>query len=260
VFSSNKFIVFGVPPLERMPFYANTELAASREDAANDLNGQLTKEVEKMNKHLQSLELDLVDVHRLIDDIVEQPEVFNIKNAREAYWDACQGQCTDDIDAYVWWDKTHLTGGVHRLIANSILMAGSLAPETFLDDQKVDINALLNDPNSHYKSPVYLAKKNTGEINRIINKMNAEKLAKEQNNGSQGSSLENASGKHANPDRASKTFIYFGITATIIVCIGFVLFVKSKRRGNQLAALSGLLKNKPERGRFMPLRNMDSEV
>jgi hypothetical protein len=256
VFSSNKFIVFGVPPLEHMPFYANTELAPSREQAANDLNEQLTKEVEKMNKHLQLLELDLVDVHRLIDDIVEHPELFNIKNAREAYWDACQGQCTDDMDAYVWWDKTHLTGGVHRLIANSILMAGSLAPATVLGDE-VDVNALLEDPNSHYKSPVYLAKKNTGEINKIINKMNADKLAKDQDNIS---SQDNMSGKHPNPDRASKTFIYFGITATVIVCIGFVLFVKSKRRGNQLAALSGLLQNKPERGRFMPLRNMDSEV
>lgn len=252
-------MVFGVPPLEHMPFYARTELAPSREKAANDLNEQLTREVEKMNKHLQSLELDLVDIHKLIDDIVKQPDVFNIKNTREAYWDVCQGQCSDDMDDYVWWDEIHLTGGVHRLIANSILLAGSLAPETFLADD-VDVNALLNEPNSRYKSPVYLPKKNTGEIKRIINRMNEDKQRKEQNNDSQGSSLENATGKHTNPDRASKTFIYFGITATVVVCIGFILFVKSKRRGNQLAALSGLLKNKPERGRFMPLRNMDPEV
>ncbi|KAI8645876.1 hypothetical protein BD408DRAFT_400034 [Parasitella parasitica] len=263
IFSSNKFIVMGIPPLERMPFYANTKLAASREKAANQLDELLTKEVEKMNKHLQSLELDLVDIHKMLDDIVEHPAMFEIINAKEPYWDACQGQCSDEIDSYVWWDKTHLTGGVHRLIANSILMAGSLAPETYLSDV-VDVNQLLQEPHSPYKSPIYKPKRNTGEINRIIKKLNDEK-AQEQNQQEEQQEeqqLHDLVGGDDRPQAASGTtthFVYFGLTATVIVSIAFLLFVRTKRRRNHLAALSGLLKSSNDRGRFMPLRNIDPE-
>lgn len=248
-----------------MPFYANTELASSRETAANKLNDQLTKEVEKMNKHLQSLELDLVDIHKMLDDIVDHPAMFEIINAKESYWDACQGQCTDEIDSYVWWDKTHLTGGVHRLIANSILMAGSLAPETYLSDT-VDVNQLLQEPHSPFKSPIYKPKRNTGEIDKIIKKLNDEKQ-QEQNKQEQQHKddiLDDDRPQKSNTTTPSTTnhFIYFGISATIIVSIAFLLFIKTKRRTrNHLAALSGLLKsNTTDRGRFMPLRNMDSET
>ncbi|GAN10432.1 GDSL lipase/acylhydrolase [Mucor ambiguus] len=266
IYASNKFIVFGVPPLERMPFYANTDLASSRETAANQLNEQLTKEVEKMNKHLQSLELDLVDIHKMLDDIVDHPSMFEIINARDPYWDACQGQCTDKVDAYVWWDKTHLTGGVHRLIANSILMAGSLAPETYLSDE-VDVNQLLQEPHSPYKSPTYKPKRNTGEIDRVIRKLNEEK-EKEQHQHQQEDDLLNGQDGQQSPESSSSAaattpthrFVYFGASATIIVSVAFLLFIKTKRRRrNHLAALSGLLKSNTDRGRFMPLRNMDSE-
>lgn len=255
--------MFGVPPLERMPFYANTDLAASRETAANQLNEQLTKEVEKMNKHLQSLELDLVDIHKMLDDIVDHPSMFQIVNAKDPYWDACQGQCIEEIDAYVWWDKTHLTGGVHRLIANSILMAGSLAPETYLSD-KVDVNQLLQAPHSPYKSPTYKPKRNTGEIDRIIKKLNEEK-EKEQNQQQHQDNLldddrDGQQQQQQQPSTPTHHFVYFGVSATIIVSIAFLLFIKTKRRRrNHLAALSGLLKSNTDRGRFMPLRNMDSD-
>ncbi|CEP08360.1 hypothetical protein [Parasitella parasitica] len=261
IFSANKFIVMGIPPLERMPFYANTKLASSRGKAANHLDELLTKEVEKMNKHLQSLELDLVDVHKMLDDIVQHPAMFEIANAKDSYWDVCQGQCSDDIDSYVWWDRTHLTGGVHRLIANSILMAGSLAPETYLSDA-VDVNYLLQEPHSPYKSPIYKPKRNTGKIIRIIQKLNDEK-AQEQNQKEEQQEeqqLRDLMGDDRPKTSGTTThFVYFGLSATVIVSIAFLLFVRTKRRRNHLAALSGLLKSNNDRGRFMPLRNMDSE-
>lgn len=240
-----------------MPYYANTEEAESREKAANHLNEYLKKDVEKMNKHSQHLELDFVDIHRLLDDIVENPELFGLKNAHDSYWDACQGLCADDIDSYVWWDKTHLTGGVHRLIANSILTAGSLASETYLEDS-VNVQQLINQTTyTKYKSPKYKGTKNTGEINRIIEKLKQEKKekAKEKELNEVEEMVEEVVA-----EKKSK-LIYFGMTCTVVGCIGFFLILKNKRRGSHLAALSGLLKNnKPDRGRFMPLRNMDSEV
>lgn len=261
IFSANKFIVFGVPPIESMPFYRDSNVAASRERAANRLNELLTKEVEKMNKHLQLLELDIVDVHNLLDDIIENPEMFELKNAVDPYWEACQGKCSDDIDTYVWWDKTHLTGGIHRLFANSILLAGSLAPETYLEDATI-VNKLLSEPNSRFKSPIYKSKKNTGEIDRIIAKMNEDKKFKDSDNlNNIGNEETKEESNQKTTDRLSSTFMFFGITGTVIVSIGFFLFFKSRRRRNHLSALSGLLKNKPDnRGRFVPLRNMDSEV
>ncbi|KAI9487226.1 MAG: GDSL-like Lipase/Acylhydrolase-domain-containing protein [Benjaminiella poitrasii] len=252
VFSSNKFIVFGVPPVERMPYYADTTLAASRKKAANQLNGQLTKEVERMNKHLKSLELDLVDIHKLIDDIVDQPEVFDIKNSKDPYWDACEGQCSDSMDSYVWWDKTHLTGGIHYLIANSILMAGSLAPATYLD-HTVNVNQLIHQPHSRYMSPIYKAQKNTGEIDRVIKRITDEKKEGAEHQQQHQQQKSHQSSAEQTP---SKVYIYFGISATCIVSLGFILFAKRRRRRNHLAALTSLLNN-PERGRFMPLRNMD---
>lgn len=244
-----------------MPFYRDSNVAASRERAANRLNELLTKEVEKMNKHLQLLELDIVDVHNLLDDIIENPEMFELKNAVDPYWEACQGKCSDDIDTYVWWDKTHLTGGIHRLFANSILLAGSLAPETYLEDATI-VNKLLSEPNSRFKSPIYKSKKNTGEIDRIIAKMNEDKKFKDSDNlNNIGNEETKEESNQKTTDRLSSTFMFFGITGTVIVSIGFFLFFKSRRRRNHLSALSGLLKNKPDnRGRFVPLRNMDSEV
>ncbi|KAI7873210.1 uncharacterized protein EV154DRAFT_431105 [Mucor mucedo] len=170
-----------------------------------------------MNKHSQHLELDRVDIHKLLDDIVDSPELFGLKNAHDSYWDTCQGLCADDIDSYVWWDKTHLTGGVHRLIANSILKAGSLAPETYLEDS-VNVQELINQTtHTKFKSPKYKGAKSTGEINRIIEKLKQEKKEKAKEN--------------------------------------------EAEEIEEMTALSGLLKNnKPDRGRFMPLRNMDSEV
>lgn len=246
-----------------MPYYANTtNLTESREErAANQLNELLTKEVEKMNKHSQHLELDLVDVHKLLDDIVDNPELFGLKNANDSYWDTCQGKCTEPIDSYVWWDKTHLTGGVHRLIANSILMAGSLATETYLDDA-LDIPKLLAEvPHSIYQSPVYKPQKSTGEIEKVIERLKQEKEEDTDTTLPKDQVPENipSSVQKEQKNTSTKSYLYFGITATLIVSIAFILFIKTKRRGNHLAALSGLI-HKPDssRGRFLPLHNMDS--
>ncbi|KAI8876573.1 carbohydrate esterase family 16 protein, partial [Backusella circina FSU 941] len=251
VFSTNKFIVFGVPPLERMPFYAGSYLESSRETAANQLNEYLTKDTEKMNKHLQSLELDLVDIHKLLDDISDTPDNFGIKNAIEPYWDACQGKCTDDIDSYVWWDKTHLTGGIHRLVSSSILLAGSHAPATELGPSE-DVVLALEEKDSPYRSPIYKAKKNTGELARVAAKLDTEKKAASEE-------VEEKELGSEEEGRPSRNYLVFGIFATGAVCIGFVLFSKSRKRGSNLSALSSLVKNK-NRGQFVPLRNMDSEV
>ncbi|OBZ85084.1 Thermolabile hemolysin [Choanephora cucurbitarum] len=252
-FSHTKFIVFNVPPMEYMPLYAHTEKAEKKKEAVIQLNEMLRKDIEKMNKHLQAIELDLVDVHKLIQDIVDKPGLFGIQNPQDAYWDHCQGQCADPIDSYVWWDKTHLTGGIHRLIANSILMSGSLAKETYLDDQ-LNVQQLLNQPHSIYRSPIFKAHQATGLMDRLIAEMNQKQHSTNQGSGSDLSQDEiSSSSSHSQ-------LAYLAIAGVAVVGLA-AFIVKKKNKTGQLAALSGLIhKNNQDRGRFMPLRNLDSEV
>ncbi|KAI8973701.1 GDSL-like Lipase/Acylhydrolase-domain-containing protein [Mycotypha africana] len=289
LFGANKFIVFGIPPFEKMPYFSpntNTNSSSSSnksssdpknkeamERAAHQLDELLARHVEKMNKHLQYLELDLVDVHKLIDDIVSQPAIFDLKNAHDAYWEICQGQCQDDVNSYVWWDSMHLTGGIHRLIANSILMAGSLAPETYLPDD-IDVEAYLyKEGNVQYKSPKFKAAKNTGEIERAIHKLNEDKLSEAMNHivseqeeilsseHNNDEAPESAADRSRNHHIVEFSHIYLMMGGLIFISIGFLLFLrKTRRRGAaKMNALSSLLK-KNHKALFRPLRNMDNEV
>ncbi|KAI9244480.1 hypothetical protein BDA99DRAFT_416245, partial [Phascolomyces articulosus] len=112
-----------------------------------------------------------VDVHNLLSDIASDPPIFGFSDATHAYLDACQGACQEDIDEFVWWDRTHLTGGAHRAIANSILLAGSYAQSTSVDISLTNVQKLLEEPKSHYRSPVYIPPPNTGLIDQIVQEM-----------------------------------------------------------------------------------------
>ncbi|KAI7850520.1 hypothetical protein BDC45DRAFT_572766 [Circinella umbellata] len=174
VFHANRIMVFNVPPLERMPFFADNAIHTDKEawgQAAEELNRMLQDDVVKLNKHHHALELDLVDVHSLLSDIAADPSIFGFVDASSAYLDACQGACQEEIDEFVWWDRTHLTGGAHRVIANSILLAGSYAQSTSVDISLTNVQKLLDDPKSPYRSPVYIPPPNTGLIDQIVQEM-----------------------------------------------------------------------------------------
>lgn len=94
-----------------MPYFAGSDMEDTRSNIVSKFNELLSKDVVSLNKHHRALEMDLVDVNALISDMVGNPGDFGFKNASGAYWDVCQGQCTDDMDTYVWWDSIHLTGG-----------------------------------------------------------------------------------------------------------------------------------------------------
>lgn len=115
VFRAKRIIVFNVPPLERMPFFADNDDEPTKEKwgmAAREVNRLLQRSVTSLNKHHHALELDLVDVHSLLNDILDNPKVFGFVNAVSPYLDdntCCRRN--NNIDEYVWWDRTHWTGG-----------------------------------------------------------------------------------------------------------------------------------------------------
>lgn len=161
-------MLFNIPPMEYMPYFRDTAMAESRKEAVNQLNTLLKQQVMELNKQYPTLKLDLVDVHTLISDMTKDSEKFGIKNTNNAYWDDCdEGKCGDNgIDEYIWWDRTHLTGGVHHTIGNSILNSGSYAISTSVN--KVKVEKLLLAQESNIRSPIYRAQPNTGLMQNLM--------------------------------------------------------------------------------------------
>ncbi|KAI9027347.1 hypothetical protein CLU79DRAFT_717365 [Phycomyces nitens] len=256
VFGANRMIVLSVPPLELLPYFQDQDLKKKWGDASREFNRLLEKDSILLNQHHSALELDIIHVHTLLRDIVQNPASFGFNNAKDSYWDTCQGQCKDKIDSYVWWDKTELTGGAHRAIANSILLSGSLEPSTFLEES-VDVNTLLTKKGSIYRSPIYEPKTNTGLIEKVMKDIMKDKEDSEASE----PLVEDEDNEEDEYDGGySINHIYLFVIIIAFVCIGFVYFAKAKRSGN-LSALSGLIGNRNQgRGRFIPLRNIETQA
>lgn len=112
LFKANQIMLINLPPMEYMPYFMNTMMAPSRGRAVKMVNEGLKYQVLDLNKKYGTLELDLIDMHSLLSDMVNDPDTFGITNTNRAYWDDCQEKCQDlGMDDYIWWDRTHLTGG-----------------------------------------------------------------------------------------------------------------------------------------------------
>ena len=110
------------------------------------------------------------------------------------------------------------------------------------------------DKNKKFQSAQYLPQANTGLIEKVIKEiMDAKATEKpepiESDNQSDDSDVD---------DDGSFSHIYFVVMVTILVCIGFVFFARRQKGPSGLAALSGLLKTNNSRGRFTPLRDLET--
>ncbi|KAI9305100.1 GDSL-like Lipase/Acylhydrolase-domain-containing protein, partial [Cunninghamella echinulata] len=171
VFGTNRFILFTLAPMDKMPYFSKDESESEkRKEAVDTFNQLLHEKFLNLVKYHNTLELDLVDVHDLLVDMIDSPAEFGFSEGDQAYWDACQGKCLDAIDDYIWWDKLHLTGGAHRAITTSILMSNSLEPSVTLPSSTT-IHDLLNQPDSQFKSPIYEASYHTGLIDKVLKKL-----------------------------------------------------------------------------------------
>ncbi|KAL1932510.1 hypothetical protein VTP01DRAFT_8188 [Rhizomucor pusillus] len=162
-FHGRKVMVFNVPPLQRMPFFAGSDGTEKWQNAAETLNEMICQDVTKLNEQYTDLKLDLVDVYGLLNDVAADPENFGFKDAETAYLDSPPR--SSQADNYVWWDRTHLTSAAHRTIANQILNAGSFSEATRVPD---NVQTILSDPRSRYRSPHYpYPPSNTGLVDEL---------------------------------------------------------------------------------------------
>ncbi|KAI8333468.1 GDSL-like Lipase/Acylhydrolase-domain-containing protein [Chlamydoabsidia padenii] len=267
VFETNRFLMFTLAPMENMPYFNNDKTTTMKQQykkAVDTFNEQLHKKVFNLVGHHQTLELDLVDAHDLLKDMINAPTDFGFKDnsQQQSFWDACQGQCNDSVDEYIWWDKTHLTGGAHRVIANSILISDSLEPSVLLPPADT-VDKWIQTHGSRFQSPQYKPHYNTGLINKIIKTLDDAAAAKEEADQHIGKEdLDNTVVLDDNEEDHWIRPLYFGALLTVSLCIGFVIYNKRSKRhgGGNLAALSGLVRNRNSngRGQFTPLRNLDT--
>ncbi|ORZ01107.1 GDSL-like Lipase/Acylhydrolase-domain-containing protein [Syncephalastrum racemosum] len=250
IFGAQRIMVFNVPPLERMPFFANHERVMEWAAAAHELNTLLQRDVIQLNKHHRGLQLDLMDIHSLLNDVVENPTLFGFENATLAYLDACRnGACKSAMDQYVWWDRTHLTGGAHRVIANSVLLAGSYVPSTSLDTPYIDVEALLEKPDSQYRSPVYISPPNTGLLDDLVHAWET-------------ATVTPLFAPALEVDAGFQWSAAFSLVATLLfLCVIVLIWLRRRHDNQQKRMRIGLLGNEQKRRRtFSPFLNKSAPL
>ncbi|ORZ25124.1 hypothetical protein BCR42DRAFT_399424 [Absidia repens] len=246
IFKASQVMLINLPPMEYMPYYnKDPVLVASRKEAVDTVNSDLKKKVADISKRFGMLKLDLVDMHSILSGMVQNPAKYGLVNTDDAFWDDCQGSCKElKLDDYLWWDQTHLTGGVHHSIGNSILQAGTFAPSTSVTEIKVE--RLLMATISNIRSPVYRANPNTGILQQMTNE--TELFATHHNDNPPITNTTNANNKN-DGDMSSKKDQIVSIdwlsSALIIIstlmALGGLLWWKKQRNDN--GAHHQLLKN-----------------
>ncbi|KAI9025804.1 hypothetical protein CLU79DRAFT_743168 [Phycomyces nitens] len=117
---TSRILLFGLPPLEYSPYYANSVHKSKVKQRVSEFNVGLEDAVNDWTSDTK-LNIAFVDNSGLFSYVLGDPEGYNVENVEEAYWETCQGRCTDPIDSYLWWDELHMTGAGHRAIAESII-------------------------------------------------------------------------------------------------------------------------------------------
>lgn len=117
---NSKVIVMGVPALEFSP-YAMTHKSATNNLKQNIIDFNVALEEEVLDWHETSNNnVQFFDTYLVFSDLLGDPSIANIDNVDNAYWDHCQGKCSEKMDTYLWWDTVHVTGAGHKAISNTI--------------------------------------------------------------------------------------------------------------------------------------------
>lgn len=146
-----------------------------------------------------------------------------------------------------------LDSGAHRAIANDILLSGSLEPAVSLKSPSEVEELIASD--DRFRSPKYSPQFSTGAVEKAVQEAVASKAAETST-----SSPEDWSEETDKEDNTSSGRIYFALMIIALFCIAFVWFTRRKSRKSNLFALSNLVKSSNSRGRFVPLRTVETSA
>ncbi|KAI8883760.1 carbohydrate esterase family 16 protein [Backusella circina FSU 941] len=254
IFSSNRVLLLNVPPLEYMPYFADSELALNYSMATTSLNKLLSKEVANLNKHHHGLEMDFVDIHTLIADLFVNPTVFGYKNSISPYLDDCSEEfCSGMTNKYVWWDKTHFTTAFHRTIANSILEAESYMPRASVGNISYAKEVIFAS-GSPYKSKKYIVEPSEGLVEAAIKEIDSKTAANAVTAASSNEKSDLNNMESLKPSYFSKN--HFGLLCFIAILLGMILWIRSPRAAG-IQKITLLFQNR-DRGKFLPIRSEQS--
>ncbi|KAL0074452.1 carbohydrate esterase family 16 protein [Phycomyces blakesleeanus] len=126
---TSRILLFGLPPLEYSPYYSNSTHKSKVKQRVSEFNVGLEDAVNDWTSETQ-LNIAFVDNSGLFSYVLGDPEGYNVENVEEAYWETCQGRCSDPIDSYLWWDQLHMTGAGHRAMAENIISSNPFSLPT----------------------------------------------------------------------------------------------------------------------------------
>ncbi|EIE79032.1 hypothetical protein G6F46_005614 [Rhizopus delemar] len=111
-----RILILGVPALDFSP-YAKMHEELRLKEKIMKFNVDLEEKVEEWKETEQ---IEFYNTYLMFSDLLGDPSSAHIDNVDDAYWEACQGQCKDQVNSYLWWDTIHMTGAGHTTLANSI--------------------------------------------------------------------------------------------------------------------------------------------
>jgi len=123
------FVVPNLPPLGEKPNYRNNKDHPEYRDEANDFvneyNPLLQTKLAQLQGSLAGITIVLFDVHMLFNQVLGDPNHYNLMNVKEAAFtsgilEPHGGSVVPNPDQYLFWDDTHPTRIGHGIVAEAV--------------------------------------------------------------------------------------------------------------------------------------------
>ncbi len=141
-------VIFGVPDVAVTPHFKKSPYKTLLSKATSKHNHDLKNVVLSLSHHYKQAKVSFVDIQALLQEVIDTPEIYGIKNVTDACIDKpiptvnnakpyfhnnivlnlavtrSQGvyhQC-DKADEYLFWDEIHPTSKVHQYLSQKVCL------------------------------------------------------------------------------------------------------------------------------------------
>ena len=120
------FLVVNLPDLGALPGANSPDILTSSAELtqlSDTHNSLLESSAEKLEDTLTGVNVTILDVNSLFDDVIANPEEFDLTNVTESFLDPLTLTPTADADPsdYLFFDAVHPTAAAHTLVSDLAL-------------------------------------------------------------------------------------------------------------------------------------------